>query len=492
MKIMALFLVLPAISLAQQIAGTVYNVAIPYKGAANSIAAGPDGALWFPEPPNRIGRITTAGIATSFTLPGGYPEPYGITAGPDGAMWFTSGTDQVGRISMSGAITMFTVPGKHATPASITAGPDGALWFTQLNQDAIGRVTTAGAFTFYPVPDEEGSFGITAGPDGALWFTEASNSIGRITTSGVVSQYPLPITASFPQTITVGPDGALWFTQFSANAIGRITTDGAITEYPLPSGFPDVPYSEPSGITAGPDGALWFVGLCCGDIDRVTTDGVFSYYPVDNTNSGLVAITVGPDGEFWMSSNGGGQIGEAVFVTATLSVSPESGKLGSAVTFTGNGFTPGENVQVFDQGVGSAVLASGAADSTGAFTATGRAPQSPYGPRLFLATGQTSANLGAGNFSMTPQIILDPPAGAAGSTVSVHGSGFSAFQTVSFFWANSSTALGTVMADGYGGFSGKTAFQFTVPASAPPGSDAVSASETIIPWINASATYKVE
>ena len=66
---------------------------------------------------------------------------YVITAGPDGALWFTNqDANSVGRITTSGVVTSYTVPGA-SKPRAITAGPDGALWFTNLN-DSIGRIIT--------------------------------------------------------------------------------------------------------------------------------------------------------------------------------------------------------------------------------------------------------------------------------------------------------------------------------------------------------------
>ena len=66
------------------------------------ITAGPDGALWFTEySANRIGRITTAGVITEYTVPTASSKPYGIAVGPDGALWFTeSNADKIGRIAL--------------------------------------------------------------------------------------------------------------------------------------------------------------------------------------------------------------------------------------------------------------------------------------------------------------------------------------------------------------------------------------------------------
>ena len=72
------------------------------------IAAGPDGALWFPErnnPPEvpKIGRASTAGTITEFNNglnPGSGPRL--ITAGPDGNMWFTDNGEPIPAIGRIG------------------------------------------------------------------------------------------------------------------------------------------------------------------------------------------------------------------------------------------------------------------------------------------------------------------------------------------------------------------------------------------------------
>jgi streptogramin lyase len=495
MRIAALLLTLPllsapAISLAQQVANTVYS--IQANGSYGEITAGPDGAVWFPEPPNKIGRITTAGVITSYLIPdAGTGEPNGIAAGPDGALWFTMSPNKIGRITTAGAVTQYRVPGRNNMPWYITAGPDGAMWFTQFYGNEIGRITTAGVITMFPLPSP-GSDGleITSGPDGALWFTELdNNAIGRITTAGVATEYSLPTPQSDPWGITAGPDGALWFTEEYANKIGRITTAGVLTEYPLPNGV--YPYEAPEGITAGPDGALWFMPLCCQTIARITTAGAFSYYPVEGTKGGGNAITTGPDGGLWFTTNGAGQVGDALFVTATLSVTPNSGDYRSELTFVGTGYAPNETVQVYSSGVGSAVVASSTTDSTGRFTAVGGVPESAVGPRFLLGAGQTSGKLGAASFSVTARLYLDPYYGTPGSTASVIGYGFGPFETVSIFWDNGSTALGTVTADRYGTFKGTSAFTLTIPSNAAPGTYTVTATETY-PAASASAIYTVD
>jgi streptogramin lyase len=114
-----------------------------------SITAGRDGALWFTETDSgKIGRITTSGVVTEFTIPpttsvpaGVSAEPGSIIAGPDGALWFKA-TAMVGRLTTAGAFTLFTISNATSGPEAIASGPDGALWFTEDNDNSkIGRVT---------------------------------------------------------------------------------------------------------------------------------------------------------------------------------------------------------------------------------------------------------------------------------------------------------------------------------------------------------------
>ena len=202
----------------------------------NDIAAGPDGALWLTEiqvvPPfgGRIWRVTTTGAATVFALPNG-GQPAGITSGPDGALWFTEQAgNKIGRISTSGGVTEFTIPTPNSYPFGITAGPDSALWYTvgsSTGVGRIGRITTSGSITEFPLPGALSlPLGITAGPDGALWFTDDFGKIGRITTSGGITEFTVPTANSGPSGITTGPDGALWFTEFYGNKIGRLVPGG--------------------------------------------------------------------------------------------------------------------------------------------------------------------------------------------------------------------------------------------------------------------------
>ncbi len=473
--IAVLLVSLPAISLAQQIAIEEYP--LPTSNISPCcITVGPDGGLWFTEAENafggsnNIGRITTAGVITEYPVPTFNSSPGGITAGPDGALWFTEyNGNNIGRITTAGVVTEYPAPKLNSGLDGITAGPDGALWFTeyQFYASRIGRITTAGVITEYSLPTAgSGPLGITAGPDGALLFTEYfANQVGRISTTGVATEYPVPVSAT-PSGITAGPDGALWFNDSDGRYIGRITTTGVITMYPVTTAN-----SFQGGITAGPDGALWFTEssyMGISYIGRITTTGVITEYPVPTANSIPGGITAGPDGALWFTDSYG-KIGEAVFVSAGLSVSPTSGSCRTNLTFSGSAFGANEKVKIYVSGVGSVVLTSATANASGSFTAAAREPQASYGPRIFLGKGQRTGKLGAAGFSVTARLIMNPSSGTVGSSAAAQGFGFGAGETVTIYWDNPRTLLGTTTANVQGTFQGGGALTFTIPKGAPAG-----------------------
>lgn len=322
----------------------------------SGITAGPDGNVWFTESDvNKIGRVTTSGVFTEFTVP--FSLPNGIVAGPDGNLWVTDEASKIDRITPSGAVTRYQVPTINGYPSGITVGPDGALWFTEYIGNKIGRVTTAGIVTEYPIPTVgSGPTGITAA-GGSLWFTEfGSSKIGQMSTAGVVvAEYYVPTPFAQPDGITAGPDGAVWFTEFYGNKIGRITTAGVITEYPVPT-----VNGGPVGITASPDGALWFTEYNnVGAIARITTAGLITEYAVPTASSQPDAIAVGPDGGLWFGEYNSGKIGRAPVCGLGFSASFAGGtltmnfNLGITVPTTFNIFlhSSAGNVKAFSQGI---------------------------------------------------------------------------------------------------------------------------------------------
>ncbi|HTD38880.1 MAG TPA: hypothetical protein VK669_15320, partial [Candidatus Limnocylindrales bacterium] len=248
------------------ISGTITEFPSGGMSAPDRIVAGSDGNMWFSNDcGGQIGRITPSGTVTVFALPtpvalpaGDVPTPStptaciaSLAAGPDGNVWFTElRTNRVGKITPAGTVTEFSAgisPG--ATPWGIAAGRDGNLWFTEgdggppsYSTPRIARITTSGVVTEFTQGMSAGTFpqGITAGPDGNMWFAEHGypgppappdageappqnvGRIARITMSGAVTEFAAGImNGSGPSQIAAGPDGNLWFTETMFPHLGR-------------------------------------------------------------------------------------------------------------------------------------------------------------------------------------------------------------------------------------------------------------------------------
>jgi len=477
MRVITVLLVLAglaALAPAQQIVIGEYP---DYLGSGpNGITSGADGALWFTESSyNSVGRLSVSGVLSSYF----YDRPccsvpIDIATGADGNLWFTAQPAKLGKITTGGIFTFYggccSYALTGALPGGITAGPDGQLWFTDHSHNDIDSSSTSGAINRYGVPTSNaGLQWITAGPDGALWFTEAiANQIGRATTSAAFTEYPIPTANSKPNVIAAGPDGALWFTEIGANQVGRITTAGVVTEYPVPTANASL-----NGITAGPDGALWFVESAASQIGRITMAGVVTEYPTPTADSQPYNITLGPDGSLWFTEQKSSRIGQVVFTTASLSVSPSQAEYGRTLSFTGSGFDANESVTIYSSGVGSAVLATATADSSGTFTASAQAPASPYGKRIFLCVGQQSGKIGAAPFAATPRLFVSPNSGSGGTFAAVTGFGFGSGEGVKVYWNNPNLLLGTVGTDAQGAFYGSAQVMFRVPVAASPGANTI-------------------
>jgi streptogramin lyase len=288
-------------------AGVITEFPIPNAQALIGIAAGPDGNLWFTDAlAGTIGHISTSGtnIVQYSLKTGTFPE--GITAGPDGNLWFVeqkaSGDYEIGKITTAGKISSYSTKESAGifqalSPSGvITTGPDGNLWFVNPQNglhDQVGKITTKGVVSFFPTNDLPN--GLTTGPDGNLWLIETSH-VAKFTTGGVEDECAtLTQGSGFPGIVT-GPDKNIWFTE-SDSVSNVVPSTCALTEYPSLG----LPFEYPSSIVSAPDGNLWIVSFYGDNIGRITTAGALTGTFALSTGAGGWDAT-GPDGNIWFTT----------------------------------------------------------------------------------------------------------------------------------------------------------------------------------------------
>jgi hypothetical protein len=166
------------------------------------------------------------------------PGQHQIIAGADGALWFwlspcaQSATctlpSAIGRITTSGSISYYTLPVVTGCSNGFLAkGGDGNVWFAtpcvpagaQNAHTTIGRITAAGAMTLfygqkvwamdYPALD------LAEGPDGNLYMP-AQGQFGRFVTAGTnvgqIDEYSIPVGkgGAYLNSMATGPNGVLY------------------------------------------------------------------------------------------------------------------------------------------------------------------------------------------------------------------------------------------------------------------------------------------
>jgi virginiamycin B lyase len=121
----------------------------------------------------------------------------------------------------------------------------------------------------------------------------------------VSSEYPIPTANSQPAGITKTLT-ALWFTEEAANKIGVLTQSATISDYPLPESG-----SKPLSITIGQDGNLWLTEFGGGRIAQFNVSYLSFVECTLPAQTGAQptpwGIAPGPDGNLWVTdpaSNG--------------------------------------------------------------------------------------------------------------------------------------------------------------------------------------------
>jgi streptogramin lyase len=197
----------------------------------NGLVSGPAGDVWFGvnglsaahQPVSEIGQATPAGPVKLFPLAGDSLDS--IAAGPDGNLWFTATIGKrnwrsvVGRMTPSGGVTLFPIPIHDGVP-EVVNGPSGRLVVAATDgagTNEIFRVSTSGAVRRDQIPAamNQAFYNYLGSAAGSIWFSDDPGStVGQITANGMARTYNLPSSAhrnnNSVSALTVGQDGDVY------------------------------------------------------------------------------------------------------------------------------------------------------------------------------------------------------------------------------------------------------------------------------------------
>jgi virginiamycin B lyase len=157
---------------------------------SRGVTSGPDRNMWVAEgiysgvsaTNNVVSYSSQANIVNSPTLPAN-SNPEGIATGPDGNLWVTLvGLNAIGRLTTAGVLTTYPLATSNALGSSVIAQQArivrgcNAMWFVETGANRIGRITMAGKIREYTIPTpHSGATGLAVSSscaNPAVWFVE--------------------------------------------------------------------------------------------------------------------------------------------------------------------------------------------------------------------------------------------------------------------------------------------------------------------------------
>lgn len=215
-------------------------------------------------------------------------------------------------------------------------------------------------------------------------------------------------------------------------------------------------YEKVATATAGAEGSLYREGvintsfdvpdeLTDGSDDETVRGGTYYVYATYYIEGDIEAIDT-----------------FTVIGTGEITLDPDEGAVGTEVEIEGEGFAGGEEITV--EYAGDEVdIESGdeETDSDGEFSCTVIIPESTKGKHTVTVTDESGSEAEA-DFTVEPGIVLTPASGAAGTGITVSGTGFRSTRsiTVTFNDTEVATTPATFKSDSEGSFSAV----FTIPA----------------------------
>ncbi len=259
-----------------------------------TVAAGPDGSIWFTIDFGDGVGLVRDGKLRRVPKAGRNVEPIGLGVDSSGAAWLTDPSKiAVLRVTADGDVKSFPLGTPVARLARLAVAPDGGVWFAESTAFSITRLKDGKLQRHEFKSLRGGPYGVAVGADGTVWATlQSGNQLLRITPAGEMSEYDLPTPSAAPTDVAIDRQGNVWVVEFAANKIARFA-DGKFTEYPLPKDK-----GAPSGLTVTSDGAVWFGILRGASLGRLV-NGDITVHPLPRPTARPYSVTADASGNVW-------------------------------------------------------------------------------------------------------------------------------------------------------------------------------------------------
>jgi uncharacterized protein YgiM (DUF1202 family) len=191
-----------------------------------------------------------------------------------------------------------------------------------------------------------------------------------------------------------------------------------------------------------------------------TTNAIGAYtcsFAIPSSASGVYPVVA--------TASDGSTVAGSVSVTGApnLAILETTGPVGSGLSISGGGFSPGESVNLSWDVYGT-TWQSLTANSAGAFSLKSTVPFLPNGSQTLRARGATSGTNVTDTFAVQQSLSINPDGGRTGSTLAVYGRGFRANQAMTVYWNRVGDSGGTSVCTGTSTSTGSYQCSFTVPA----------------------------
>jgi streptogramin lyase len=196
-----------------------------------NIIAGPDGNLWLTTSRSGIVRLSPDGTVTEL----GGPAAQGIALGPDGNVWFSS-MDSIGRITPAGVVTTYPIPatdsgGIRLNASAIAFTPDGHLWLVDFQHQHIGEVDISKLTTCSPPSPPPTNPAPPTG--GRTAVTDTAPARAGATAVGMLASLPPS------DSIRVDSSSAPWAGNSIPNDVSDVPSGGTLLAPAAPNGRPE-------------------------------------------------------------------------------------------------------------------------------------------------------------------------------------------------------------------------------------------------------------